>query len=149
MAEAKTRSAARLRKRYCAALRKELASVPQLRRRALQDMRRSLDEYLEQNPAATWADLEGEFGSPRQAADHILNSLDAEQIKREARHFRWRRVAAFAIVGLGLAYALFLCGRLAINHLMTPDYVVIGPAVEMEGPIPTSPPYPEEAPLIW
>ena len=94
MTEAQTRSAARLRKRYCAALRKELASVPQLRRRALQDMRRSLDEYLEQNPAATWADLEGEFGSPRQAADHILNSLDAEQIKREARHFRWRGAGA-------------------------------------------------------
>lgn len=140
MTEAQTRSAARLRKRYCAALRKELASVPQLRRRALQDMRRSLDEYLEQNPAATWADLEGEFGSPRQAADHILNSLDAEQIKREARHFRWRRVAAFAIVGLGLAYALFLCGRLAINWVMKPGYVIIEEAEVIEGPIPTNTP---------
>lgn len=140
MTEAQTRSAARLRKRYCAALRKELASVPQLRRRTLQDMRRSLDEYLEQNPAATWADLEREFGSPRQAADHILNSLDAEQIKREARHFRWRRVAALAIVGLGLAYALFLCGRLAINWVMKPGYVIIEEAEVIEGPIPTNTP---------
>ena len=140
MTEAQTRSAARLRKRYCAALRKELASVPQLRRRTLQDMRRSLDEYLEQNPAATWADLEREFGSPRQAADHIRNSLDAEQIKREARHFRWRRVAALAIVGLGLAYALFLCGRLAINWVMKPGYVIIEEAEVIEGPIPTNTP---------
>lgn len=140
MTEAQTRSAARLRKRYCAALRKELASVPQLRRRTLQDMRRSLDEYLEQNPAATWADLEREFGSPRQAADHILNSLDAEQIKREARRFRWRRVAALAIVGLGLAYALFLCGRLAINWVMKPGYVIIEEAEVIEGPIPTNTP---------
>ena len=147
MTEAQTRSAARLRKRYCAALRKELASVPQLRRRTLQDMRRSLDEYLEQNPAATWADLEGEFGSPRQAADHILNSLDAEQIKREARRFRWRRVAALAIVGLGLAYALFLCGRLAINWVMKPGYVIIEEAEVIEGPIPTNTPV--EGNSLW
>lgn len=149
MTETQSRSDARLRKRYCAALRKELASVPQLRHRALRDMRRSLDEYLEQNPASTWADLEEEFGSPKQAADTLLNSLDAEQIRREARRFRWRRVVALTIVGLGLAYVLFFFGRLAINRLMTPAYVVIGPAVEMEGPIPTNPPYPEEAPLIW
>lgn len=147
MTEAQTRSAARLRKRYCAALRKELASVPQLRRRALQDMRRSLDEYLEQNPAATWADLEGEFGSPRQAADHILNSLDAEQIKREARHFRWRRVAVVTILGLTLIYVLFCFGRIAVNKITQPGYVIIEEAEVIEGPIPTNTPV--EGNSLW
>ena len=141
MTEAQTRSAARLRKRYCAALRKELASVPQLRRRTLQDMRRSLDEYLEQNPAATWADLEGEFGSPRQA------SLDAEQIKREARRFRWRRVAVVTILGLTLIYVLFCFGRIAVNKITQPGYVIIEEAEVIEGPIPTNTPV--EGNSLW
>lgn len=141
--------AVRLCRRYCKLLHRELAAAPQLRRRAVQDTRASLEEYLERNPAAAWDDLTAEFGTPRQAAEQILGSLDAEQIRREARRFRWRRLVALTIVGLGLAYVLFFFGRLAINRLMTPAYIVIGPAVEMEGPIPTNPPYPEEAPLIW
>lgn len=138
----------RLCRRYCAALRRELAAAPQLRRRALRDMRRSIDEYLAQHPAATMADLEQEFGSPQQAADNILNALDAEQIKREARRFRWRRIIVYIILGLALAYIFFYCGRLAVNRLTGPGYVIIEPAEVVDGPIPTNTPV-ERGTLLW
>lgn len=138
----------RLCRRYCAVLRRELAAAPQLRRRALRDMRRSIDEYLAQHPAATMADLEQEFGSPQQAADNILNALDAEQIKREARRFRWRRIVMGTILGLAMVYVLFCFGRIAVNKITQPGYVVIEEAVVDEGPIPTNTPVEERA-LSW
>lgn len=140
--------AVRLCRRYCKLLHRELAAAPQLRRRAVQDTRASLEEYLERNPAAGWDDLTAEFGTPRQAAEQILGSLDAEQIRREVRRFRWRRIAALTVILLALIYVIFYCGRIAVNKITQPGYVVIGPAVEIEGPIPTNTPA-EKNPFFW
>lgn len=129
-------------RRYCKLLHRELAAVPQLRRRAIRDIRTSLEDYLEQTPTATWQDLIAAFGAPSHVAEQFLNSLDAKQIRREAKRYRWRRVLLYTVVGLTLAYVLFYCGRLAINRLTEPDYVVIGSAQIHEGPLPTSPPKP-------
>ena len=149
MIENANKNAVRLRKRYCKELRKELSDAPQLRGRAVRDIQNSLDEYLEKNPAAGWLELEQTFGSPKQAADNILNDLDVKQIKQEAKRFRWRWIAMITIIGVAMVYALFYCGRLIINRFAVPNSVVIGPAVVDEEPIPTNPPYPEEAPLLW
>lgn len=140
--------AVRLCRRYCKLLHRELAPAPQLRRRAVQDTRASLEEYLERNPAAAWDDLTAEFGTPRQAAEQILGSLDAEQIRREARRFRWRRIAALTVILLALIYVVFYCGRLAINKITHPGYVVIEEAEIIEGPIPTNTPAEGDS-LLW
>lgn len=138
MAEAKAKRD--LCRRYCAAFRRELSPVPRLRRRAVRDMRASLEDYLDCTPDAAWSDLERDFGRPRQAAENILNNLDATQLRLEARHLRWRRVFLLAVLGAALAYVLLGCGRLIISRVMQPGYVVIGPAVVDEDPMPTNTP---------
>lgn len=135
-------------RRYCAALRRELSPAPHLRRRAISDMQNSLEEFLDMNPNASWQDLEKEFGTPHQAAENILNSLDSNQIRRESRYFSWRRILLITVFVAALAYVLLGCGRIVVSRIMHPSYVVVGSAVVDEGPMPTNTPI-EERGLIW
>ena len=133
---------------YCKALWRELSPAPQLRRRAVRDMENSLTEFIEREPEATLDGIEKEFGSPREAAENILNSLDSMQIRKEAKQFRWRRIFLVSIMVIALSYVLLGCGRLIISRIMQPGFVVVGSAVVDEGPMPTNTPI-EERGLVW
>lgn len=139
---------ASLCRRYCRNLKRELSPAPQLRRRAVRDMQNSLEEFVDHNPHVSWADLEKEFGTPREAAENILNSLDSQQIRQEARLFRWRRIFLVSVFIIAAAYVLLGCGRLVISRVMHPSYVVVESAVVDEGPMPTNTPV-EERGSIW
>lgn len=132
MAKAVRNKGCRLREEYCADLYRALGDVPQLRRRAMRDMRQSIDEYLVRNPEASCLDLVKEFGTPEEAAANMLNAMDAEQIREEGKRFRWRKILVAIAVGMALVYAVFYCARLAINIATQPnEYVVISqPVVE-------------------
>lgn len=142
MAEAVKNRERRLREGYCSDLYHALEPAPQLRRRAMRDMRQSIDEYLARNPEASCLDLVKEFGTPEEAAANMLNAMDAEQIRREAKHYRWRKWVAFAAIGVAFVFAVMRCSQLIINLANQPEqYVVVGPAVEDSEPLPTSEPY--------
>lgn len=132
MSEAARNQERRLREGYCSDLYRALETTPRLRRRAMRDMRQSIDEYLARNPEASCLDLVEEFGTPEEAAANMLNAMDAEQIREEGKTFRWRKVLAVLVIGLALVYAVFYCTRLAINIATQPnEYVVISqPVVE-------------------
>ena len=100
-----------------------MAPLPQLRRRTRRDMRASLEEYLARNPAAGWDDLVEAFGTPEQAAENVLNGMDAGQILAEAKRYSWRRLAAIVRhrSGLGRPCALLRAELCAAGHPASPD----------------------------
>lgn len=104
------RAAADLMRRYTCAFARAMAPLPQLRRRTRRDMRASLEEYLARNPAAGWDDLVEAFGTPEQAAENVLNGMDASQILAEAQRYSWRRLAAIVVIGLAWAGLALCCG---------------------------------------
>lgn len=128
---------------YCKALWRELSPAPQLRKRAVRDMKNSLSEFVEHNPDVTWDDIEKEFGSPHDSAENILNSLDSKQIRKEAKRFRWRRIFLVSILVIAMSYVLLSCGRLVISRIMQPGFVVVESAIVDEGPMPTNTPIEE------
>lgn len=112
------RAAADLMRRYTRAFARAMAPLPQLRRRTRRDMRASLEEFLARSPAAGWDDLVEAFGTPEQAAENVLNGMDAGQILAEAKRYGWRRLAAIIVIGLAWA-GLALCCGLSFVQLAT------------------------------
>lgn len=112
------RAAADLMRRYTRAFARAMAPLPQLRRRTRRDMRASLEEFLARSPAAAWDDLVEAFGTPEQAAENVLNGMDAGQILAEAKRYGWRRLAAIVVIGLAWA-GLALCCGLSFVQLAT------------------------------
>ena len=104
------RAAADLMRRYTCAFARAMAPLPQLRRRTRRDMRASLEEFLARSPAAGWDDLVEAFGTPEQAAENVLNGMDASQILAEAQRYSWRRLAAIVVIGLAWAGLALCCG---------------------------------------
>lgn len=126
-------------RRYCRELRRALACVPELRDRTVVQMTDSLEEYLEDHPEADYHQLVQEFGTPEQAAENVLNELDAKQVQQALKRYRWQRTAAIVLAGiliaLAIAWAAFgLFGW--FQDSMNPPYIIEGPAVEYTGPLP-------------
>lgn len=112
------RAAADLMRRYTRAFARAMAPLPQLRRRTRRDMRASLEEFLARSPAAGWEEVVEAFGTPEQAAENVLNGMDAGQILAEAKRYGWRRLAAIIVIGLAWA-GLALCCGLSFVQLAT------------------------------
>ena len=112
------RAAADLMRRYTRAFARAMAPLPQLRRRTRRDMRASLEEFLARSPAAGWEEVVEAFGTPEQAAQNVLNGMDASQILTEAQRYSWRRLAAIVVIGLAWA-GLALCCGLSFVQLAT------------------------------
>lgn len=91
-------------------------------------------------------DLYKQFGTPQKAAEEILASLDAAQLQQQLRRYRWRKIFAILVVGLALAYVLFYCGRIAVDKIVNPPYVIIEAAKKTDAPLPTNPPFPTTPP---
>lgn len=128
-------------RRYRKTVKALLACVPVVRKRLLAQLNDSLQSYAEDHPQTDYEELCVHFGTPQQFVSELLASMDGEQLQNELRRYRWRRVLAAIAAVLVLGFVSFRLGRFAINLANQPDtYVIIGPAQEMDGPIPTSPP---------
>lgn len=72
----------KLCRRYCRELRRALACVPELRERTLAQLTESIEEYLDEHPTADYQELVRVFGTPAQAAENVLNEMDAKQVQQ-------------------------------------------------------------------
>lgn len=79
------------------------------------------------------------FGTPAQAAENVLNEMDAKQVQQFLKKYQWRRVLAIVLAGLLIACAICLIAYGAFylyRHFFVVSYIWEGPAVEIDGPLP-------------
>lgn len=127
-------------RRYCKQVKRYLVCPKSIKQPVLEQLQESLFLHLEANPTSTMTEIQASFGTPKQFAANVLEELDGEQLQKQLQRYRWRKIVAIAIIGLALAYTTFFCARLAIDRHFAEETIVIHPAVEFEGPIPTSNP---------
>lgn len=138
-----TRQVQALLRKYCGQVRRSLFCPAALREPVLSQLEEAVLFYLEEHPGAGMDELYAHFGAPKAFAANVLENMEGEQLRKQLARYRWRRVLAAALVTLVLAYGVFHCARLAINHIFEPGYVVIQSAQEDEGPIPAMSPIEE------
>ena len=79
------------------------------------------------------------FGTPAQAAENVLNEMDAKQVQQLLKKYQWRRVLAIVLVGVLIACAICLIAYGAVylySHFIVESFFWEGPAVEIDGPLP-------------
>lgn len=129
----------KLCRRYCRELRRALACVPELRERTLAQLTESIEEYLDEHPTADYQELARVFGTPAQAAENVLNEMDAKQVQQLLKKYQWRRVLAIVLAGLLIACAICLIAYGAFylySHFIVASFFWESSAVEIDGPLP-------------
>ena len=102
----------KLCRRYCRELRRALVCVPELVRA---------------------------FGTPAQAAENVLNEMDAKQVQQLLKKYQWRRVLAIVLAGLLIACAIYLIAYGAFylySHFIVDSFFWESSAVEIDGSLP-------------
>ena len=92
----------KLCRRYCRELRRALVCVPELRERTLAQITESMEEYLDEHPTADYQELVRAFGTPAQAAENVLNEMDAKQVQQLTELLFSSREALEEQLGLAL-----------------------------------------------
>ena len=92
----------KLCRRYCRELRRALVCVPELRERTLAQITESIEEYLDEHPTADYQELVRVFGTPAQAAENVLNEMDAKQVQQLTELLFSSREALEEQLGLAL-----------------------------------------------
>ena len=108
MYSVKEQAEQKLCRRYCRELRRALVCVPELRERTLAQITESIEEYLDEHPTADYQELVRAFGTPAQAAENVLNEMDAKQVQQLLKKYQWRRVLVIVLVGVLIACAICL-----------------------------------------
>ena len=110
--------------KYLKAVKRELVCPHSLRKRSLDQLKTSLDEFLEDHPAATEADITEQFGSPADFANAFLASLDEEELKKQLKKSKrvWVIVIATCIIALLLLVLTFV-KMIADNKKSHPVYI--------------------------
>lgn len=70
---------------YFRQVRQGLVCSPSVRRRAVEALEIGVEEFLEQNPHATFGQLCQQFGSPTEIADQALADLSPAELRRYVR----------------------------------------------------------------
>ena len=129
----------KISRRYCRELRRALACAPELQARALGQVTESIEEYLDEHPAADYQELVHAFGTPERAAEEMLGEMDAKQVQQILKKYQWRRVLAIVLAGLLIACAICLIAYGAFylyRHFFVAAYFWESPAIEIDGPLP-------------
>lgn len=95
---------------YLKSVKRELVCPKSLRKRSLDQLKTSLDEFLEDHPTATEADIVEQFGSPADFANAFLASLDEEKLKKQLKKSRqiWAVVITVCAIALLLLVLTFV-----------------------------------------
>lgn len=92
--------------KYLKAVKRELVCPKSLRKRSLDQLETSLDEFLEDHPTATEADIVEQFGSPADFANAFLTSLDEGELKKQLK--KGKRVWVIVVATCALALLLLV-----------------------------------------
>ena len=94
---------------YLKAVKRELVCPKSLRKRSLDQLKTSLDEFLEDHPTATEADIVEQFGSPADFANAFLASLDEGELKKQLKKSKriWAVVITVCVIALLLLVLTF------------------------------------------
>lgn len=79
------------------------------------------------------------FGTPAQAAENVLNEMDAKQVQQILKKYQWRRVLAIVLAGLLIACAICLIAYGAVylySHFIVESFFWENSAVEIDGLLP-------------
>lgn len=93
---------------YRRALVKNLYCCAGVRERLLRQFQATLNSFLQDVPAPTYAELCSAFGTPEEMARVLMESVTPDELLKYRRHRTFRRVAAYTLVALILAFSLHL-----------------------------------------
>ena len=110
--------------KYLKAVNRELVCPKSLRKRSLDQLKTSLDEFLEEHPTAAEADIVEQFGSPADFANAFLASLDEGELKKQLKKSKrvWVIVVATCALALLLLVLTFV-KMIADNKKSHPVYI--------------------------
>lgn len=93
-------------KRYYRSIRKDLPCSYKMKKRIIQQIQESVDQFLEQNPNADFAAVQLHFGEPQTIALSYIEDQDAPELLRKMRVKR--KVIAIVAGTMALALALWM-----------------------------------------
>lgn len=128
MSNATIRSSKTLTQQYCRKLHRALAALPEMRDRTVSQMTESILTYLDEHPDADYAALVETFGTPEQAAENVMNNMDAAQVKKALGRHRRRQFLTVALVCVILAGVVWAAGShivYAVKGIIDPPYIVV------------------------
>lgn len=76
------------------------------KKKILRDLRLSVDNFLEENPGATFAAVESHFGTPAQIADTYTEEMAPRELQRKLKIKKW----IIGIIAGAVACALLIWG---------------------------------------
>ena len=104
-------------KRYYRSIRKDLPCSYKMKKRIMQQIQESVDQFLEQNPDADFDAVQLHFGEPQTIALSYIEDQDAPELLRKMRIKR----RVLAIVAGVLAAALLIWGC-AVVYAVISEY---------------------------
>ena len=87
-----------LTEKYLSLVKKNLLCSSKDKRIFLSELRKGLNDFVQENPESTYEDIVNVFGTPEAQANEFVNSLDTKAIKKA---FSWKKaVIIFIIIAL-------------------------------------------------
>ena len=93
-------------KRYYRNIRKDLPCSYKMKKRIMQQIRESVDQFLEQNPDADVDAVQLHFGEPQTIALSYIEDQDAPELLRKMRIKK--KVLAIIVAAMSLILAIWL-----------------------------------------
>lgn len=91
-------------RKYCRLVRSFLPCSAKQRRLILGEIRSNLSAYLEENPSASFKEIESRFGAPRQIAVAHVDEMGTEELLKQLRI----RKRIFAVISAAVVLALLI-----------------------------------------
>lgn len=116
---------------YFREIKKELPCGGCERRKILRDLRLSVENFLEENPGATFDAVESHFGTPAQIADTYTEEMAPRELQRKLKIKKWiigiiAGAVACALLIWGIAVGIALINELKIES----SHMVIEQVIE-------------------
>ena len=113
-------------KRYQKEIFRTLPGSAAEKKETLAQLRRDMACFLTENPNASYADLEREFGSPAEAASAYIGSFSGEELTKTLRlkkiHFHISVLALSIMIALLSAFAYWHYRQVTTYHAPTVYY---------------------------
>lgn len=107
------------RKKYMQEIKRNLVCNNEQRKKFLASFSDNLDEYLNDNPNADFAQLQKDLGTPEEIANAFLENASASNVKKRMSFVKWIIVGVAVIV---LAVILTLVIEIADAHKQRTGY---------------------------
>lgn len=107
------------RKKYMQEIKRNLVCNNEQRKKFLASFSDNLDEYLNDNPNADFAQLQKDLGTPEEIANAFLENASASNVKKQMSFVKWIIVGVAVIV---LAVILTLVIEIADAHKQRTGY---------------------------